>query len=170
MGSHSAGSSGSGDKRLDLPTEAGDSRGLLGNDHRDRPGLISREATGWPGNASSGVPADKMYRPWGLKKNVIMSTKNMQRLIVYVTQNGDCAHSSLNCRPMQFASSPILRNLCPHCVEGESLPARCSQDGEDQVFWLTRSGQCLHLRKSCPAIAKGEELQGRKLCRCCKWA
>ena len=79
----------------------------LGPDHSASScdgGLQPGEMAGTHPAASAGVPTDRIRRPWGLKKNVIMSTRDTQRPVVYLTQNGDCAHSSLGCRPMQFAS------------------------------------------------------------------
>ena len=117
------------------------------------------------------VPVDRLRRPWGLKKNEIMSCRPAnQRTIVYLTKNGGCVHSSMSCRPMQYASAPIVRNLCVHCVDGGRLPTRkCSQSGSEREAYFTKSGECIHLSKSCAALDCTEEVNARTLCKCCRW-
>ena len=89
---------------------------------------------------------------------------------MYLTPNGGCLHSTCGCRPMQSAGAAIQRSLCRLCFREDGLPTRHrGQDRSDRVVYFTKSGQYVHDQRTCQALAKREEVDYRKLCRCCRW-
>ena len=117
------------------------------------------------------VQVDKVRRPWGVKRDIILSCRPAVRFpVVFLTQNGNCLHSACDCRPMQCSGLAIQRYLCPHCLNPDALPSRKDPTSrDDRVVWLTKSGQAVHASAECPALARDEDPLTRKLCRCCRW-
>ena len=117
------------------------------------------------------VPVDKVRRPRGVKRDIILSCRPAVRSpVVFLTQNGSCLHSGCDCRPMQCSGLAIQRYLCPHCLDPDYWPTRRDPlSGQDRVVWLTKSGHAVHASATCPALAQDEEHLMRKLCRCCRW-
>ena len=116
------------------------------------------------------APLDRFPRPWGLKHSTLLSSRGGDvQPFVYLTQNGECLHSGTTCRAMQFASAPIQRSICGFCMKAGQLPSRRGLDGKDRVVCFTKSGHYIHSTTQCRCLDASEEVQFRKLCRCCRW-
>ena len=123
------------------------------------------------GDSGSGFPVDRFSRPRGTKQSTILSCKSdAAPPLVYLTQNGGCVHSGCECQPMRCSGAPIVRSLCRFCLEPGVLPSRKVEGTtSDRVLYFTRSGRYMHGSRECPCLDKYEELDFRKLCRCCRW-
>ena len=116
------------------------------------------------------APLDRFPRPWGLKHSTLLSSRGGDvQPFVYLTQNGECLHSGTTCRAMQLASAPIQRSICGFCMKAGQLPSRRGLDGKDRVVCFTKSGHYIHSTTQCRCLDASEEVQFRKLCRCCRW-
>ena len=122
-------------------------------------------------DSGSGFPVDKFPRPRGTRQNIILSCKaDAAPPLVYLTQNGGCVHSGCECQPMRCSGAPIVRSLCRFCLEPGVLPSRKVEGSSaDRVLYFTKSGRYMHGSRECSCLDKDEELDFRKLCRCCRW-
>ena len=118
----------------------------------------------------SRLPLDRFSRPRGTKQSVLLSSRGDDLApFIFLTQNGACAHSSTSCRPMQFAGLPVQRSICRYCFPSGELPSRKNTDGTERIICFTRSGHYIHADQQCRCLDSSEEVQFRKLCRCCRW-
>ena len=118
------------------------------------------------------IPEDWVRRPWGVKQKVILSCRSTEPApLVYLTQNGDCLHIGCNCRPMQFAGTPIQRALCNRCFPQGALEFRRGLEAPIGLIeqCVSRNQGILSMMPRSARLSRRQEVLFRRLCKFCRW-
>ena len=119
----------------------------------------SREQASGSSDQPVDIPVDYVPRRRDFKKYQIYSCSEVVGdHVVFLTQNGDCFHRTLQCPAASKSSAVRIRYTCTVCNAGEKFPRR--QD----VVHFTRLGRRVHGNSTCPALDTAPEVLARRRC------